>query len=237
MLKNMTEQGKRTAALVVGAGQGIRMGVKEKKQYMVIGDRPVLAHTLLAFEKCHLIEESFVVIPEGDDRFCRKEIIEPLKLTKPVRLVSGGPTRQASVYEGLKAMGDRFDLVVVHDAVRPLVKTEQIVDCVKTAEQYGGCILATGATDTVKTVNDNDQVVVTMKRFLIRMAQTPQAFHYDLIVKAHETAVEEAYVGTDDAQLLELVGEVVKVIPGDPYNIKITRPEDLVIAEALLSLH
>jgi len=232
----MVEQGKMTAALVVGAGQGVRMGTKEKKQYMVIGDRPVLAHTLVAFEKCYLIAESFVVIPEGDDRFCRKEIIEPLKLTKPVHLVSGGPTRQASVYEGLKAMDGRFDLVVIHDAVRPLVRTEQIVDCVKTAEQYGGCIVATGATDTVKTVNENDQVVVTMKRLLIRMAQTPQAFHYDLIAKAHETALVEAYVGTDDAQLVELMGELVKVIPGDPYNIKITRPEDLILAEALLSV-
>jgi 2-C-methyl-D-erythritol 4-phosphate cytidylyltransferase len=226
---------KRVAALIVGAGQGIRMGAQEKKQYMVIANRPVLAHTLLAFENCDAISEIFLVIPPGDDLFCRAEIITPIGLGKPLQLVSGGPTRQASVYEGLKAMGGRFDLVVIHDAVRPLVKPAQILECLRMAEQYGGCTLATAATDTVKTVDEEDQVVVTMKRELIRMAQTPQAFHYSLILAAHETALQEAYAGTDDAQLVELMGDVVMVIPGDPYNIKITCPQDLLLAEALLS--
>lgn len=222
------------AAVIAGAGQGTRMGSEARKQYMMLGNRPVLAHTLLAFEKCDAIEEIFLVIPRGDDPLCKKEIIDPLRPNKPIHLISGGATRQESVYNGLKAIDGRFGLVVIHDGVRPLVKIDHIAECVRVAEKYGGCILAVAASDTMKTVDEHDRVIVTMKRHMIRMAQTPQAFYYNLIRGAHEAAQKEAYVGTDDAELVELCGEVVKVIPGDPYNIKITTPEDLKLAEALM---
>lgn len=212
------------------------MAGERRKQYMMLGGRPVLAHTLFAFEKCDIIEEIFLVIPEGDNDFCQNEIIDPLRLRKPVHLVSGGASRQESVYNGLKATEGRFGLVAIHDGARALVKIEKIAECVETAEKYGGCILATPATDTVKTVDEQDRVVVTMKRHMIRMAQTPQAFYYNLILGAHMAAQKENYVGTDDAELVELCGEVVKVIPGDPHNIKITTSEDLKVAEALLEV-
>ena len=205
-----------------------------KKQYMMLGKYPLLAHCLLAFEKCERVEEIFLVIPRGDNQYCREKIIDPLEPAKPVHLVTGGATRQASVYNGLKAMNSRFDLVVIHDGVRPFVRAESITACVRAAERHGGCVLAMEATDTIKTVDDDDRVIVTMKRHMIRMAQTPQAFYYNLILGAHQAALKEDYVGTDDAQLVELCGEVVKVIPGDPYNIKITTKEDLNLAEALL---
>lgn len=232
----MSERPNRTGAIIVGAGQGARMKIHERKQYMMLGPRPVLAHTLLSFDKCRIVEEIFLVIPEGDEPFCRREITDPLKLSKPLHPVSGGATRQASVYNGLKAMNHRFDLVVIHDAVRPFISAHRIAECVSTAEKYGGCILATHATDTIKTVDDDDRVIVTMKRHMIRMAQTPQAFYYNLILGAHEAALKEDYIGTDDAQLVELCGECVKVIPGDPFNLKITTQDDLNLAEALLSL-
>jgi 2-C-methyl-D-erythritol 4-phosphate cytidylyltransferase len=232
----MPGRANRTAAIVVGAGQGIRMGTRTKKQYMMLGDRPVLAHTLLAFEKCELVEKIFLVIPEGDDSFCQEKIIDPLKPGKPICLVPGGPTRQASVYHALKAVNGKFDLVVIHDAVRPFIEVDRISVCVKTAEKYGGCIVAAAATDTVKTVDEDEHVLFTMKRHRIRMAQTPQAFHYDLIFRAHEVALKEDYLGTDDAELVERVGGRVKVISGHPYNIKITTPEDLKLAQALLSI-
>jgi len=225
----------RVAAIIVGAGEGARMGAEGRKQYVMLGNRPVLAHTLLAFERCDTIEEIFLVIPSGDDPLCKKGILDPLKPKKPIHLVTGGATRQESVYNGLKAIDSRFDLVVIHDGVRPFVKIDQIAECVRVAEKYGGCILALAAGDTVKTVDEHDRVVVTMKRNMIRMAQTPQAFYYNLILGAHMAAQKEAYVGTDDAELVELCGEVVKVIPGDPYNIKIATPEDLRLAEALLA--
>ncbi len=231
----MTKRPNRVAGVIVAAGQGTRMGTDARKQYMMLGNRPVLAHTLLAFEKCGAVEEIFLVIHRGDDPFCKKEIIDPLRPNKPIHLVSGGATRQESVYNGLKAVDGRFGLVVIHDGVRPLVNIARIAECVRVARKYGGCILAVAASDTIKTVDEHDRVIVTMKRHMIRMAQTPQAFHYDLILEAHVASQKEAYMGTDDAELVEQLGEVVKVIPGDPYNIKITTPEDLKLAEALLT--
>jgi len=231
----MTDRADSVAAVIVGAGEGTRMGPRAKKQYMMLGDRPVLAHTLLAFEKSDAIQEIFLVIPAGDESFCKKEIIDPLSPNKMIHLVPGGAIRQESVYNGLKAIDDRFDTVVIHDGVRPFIKLELIAECVKVAKKYGGCIPALEATDTMKTVDERDRVVTTLKRDKIRMAQTPQVFDYRLILGAHMAAKEEAYVGSDDAELVEQRGKTVKVIPGDPYNIKITRPEDLKIAEALLS--
>lgn len=231
----MSDATKKVAAVIVGAGEGVRMATQAKKQYMMLGDRPVLAHTLFAFEKCRAIEEIFLVIPEGDDHFCKKEIINPVRPKKPIHLVSGGATRQESVFNGLKAIDAKFNLVVIHDGVRPFVKIEQIADCVRVAKKYGGCILALTASDTVKTVDEDDRVIGTLKRDMIRMAQTPQAFDYDLILGAHTTAQEKACLANDDAELVEQRGGVVKVIPGDPYNIKITTPEDLKLAEALIA--
>ncbi len=223
------------AAIIVGAGEGIRMGTGVRKQYMMLGNRPVLAHTLLAFEKCDAIEQIFLVIPSSNDRFCKKEIIDPLKIRKPVRLVSGGATRQVSVYNGLKAIDGRCDLIVIHDGVRPFVRIDHIAECVRIADQYGSCILALPAKATIKRVDDQGRVIVTMKRHMLRIAQTPQAFRYNLILGAHIAAQEEGYVGTDDAELVERCGGVVKVMSGDPSNIKITTPEDLKLAEALLA--
>jgi 2-C-methyl-D-erythritol 4-phosphate cytidylyltransferase len=231
----MTDRPNKVSAVIVAAGQGTRMGTEARKQYMMLGNRPVLFHTILAFEKCNVIEEIFLVIPRADGPFCKKEIIDPLRPNKPIHLVSGGATRQESVYNGLKAIDGRAGLVVIHDGVRPLVRIDRISECVRVAEKYGSCILAVPASDTVKTVDEHDRVIGTMKRHMIRMAQTPQAFHYNLILRAHVTAQKQACAGTDDAELVELCGKVVKMIPGDPYNIKITTHEDLKLAEALLA--
>ncbi|MGD9022385.1 MAG: 2-C-methyl-D-erythritol 4-phosphate cytidylyltransferase [Deltaproteobacteria bacterium] len=230
----MTHRPNRVASIIVAAGEGTRMGSQPRKQYMMLGKRPVLAHTILAFEQCNLIEEIFVVIPVTDDLLCSEEIIAPLKPRKPVHLISGDATRQASVYNGLLATDARFDVVVIHDGVRPFVKPQQIEVCIRVAEEHGSCILALAATDTIKTVDEDDRVIATMRRSKIRMAQTPQAFSYNLILRAHDAARNEGYVGTDDAELAERCGESVKVMPGDPYNIKITTPEDLRLAEVLM---
>lgn len=224
----------RVAAVIVAAGDGVRMGTAQKKQYAMLGSRPVLAHTMSAFDNCNVIEEIFLVIAEKDYDLCQQEIIGTLELHKPVHLVSGGASRQESVFNGLMATEGRFEILAIHDGVRPLIRIEKIIQCVKTAEKHGACILALPASDTVKTIDDEDRVVVTMKRHMIRMAQTPQAFHYNLLLGAHVAAQKEDYAGSDDAELVEMCGEVVKVISGDPGNIKITTPEDLKMAEALL---
>ena len=226
----------RIAAIIVAAGMGVRMGTAQKKQYTMLGKRPVLAHSLSAFDTCDAIEEVFLVIPEGDQDFCRQEILDPLKLHKPVHMVSGGVSRQESVFNGLKATEGRFDVVAIHDGVRPLVKTDRISKCIETAERYGACILAVSASDTVKIVDNDDCVQKTLKRPAIRMAQTPQAFRFKDIMGAHLAAEKEDYMGTDDAELVERRGGAVKIIPGERSNIKITTPEDLRIAEALLEM-
>ncbi len=225
----------RVAAIIVAAGQGVRMQTAQKKQYMMLGGQPVLAHSLRAFGQCDVIEELFVVIAEGDNGLCEKEVIAPLKLSKKVHLVSGGTTRQDSVFNGLGACEGKCDLVAIHDGVRPLVRVQQIAECVRVAKKYGGCIPVVEPTDTIKTVDDQDRVIVTLKRHLLRMAQTPQTFYYDLVRGAHMAAQKENYVGTDDAELVEKCGEIVKVIPGDRHNIKVTTPEDLKVAEVLLT--
>ena len=231
----MSASSDKAVAVIVGAGEGTRMRTQTRKQYLMLGDRPVLAHTLSVFEACEVIEEIFLVIPEGDDLLCQKEIVDPLRPSKPIHLLSGGVTRQESVYRGLKAIDANCSLAVIHDGVRPLVKTDKIAECVRVAKHYGGCILSLTASDTIKSVDENDLVVSTLKRDMIRMAQTPQAFDHGIILRAHVAAQEESYLGNDDAELVERTGEAVKVIQGDPYNIKITTPEDLRLAEALLA--
>ena len=231
----MSSSSDTVVAVIVGAGEGTRMRTHSRKQYMMLGDRPVLAHTLLVFDACEEIEEIFLVIPEGDDSLCKKEVVDPLRPGKPIHLVAGGATRQESVYHGLKAIDANCNLVVIHDGVRPFAKTNKIAECIRVAKQYGGCILSLTASDTIKRVDEDDCVVSTLKRDMIRMAQTPQAFNYDIILRAHVAAQEESYLGNDDAELVERNGEVVKVIQGDPYNIKITTPEDLKLAEVLLA--
>ncbi len=228
------ERANKVGAIIVAGGEGVRMGTVQRKQYLRLGNHPVLVCTLAAFEKCDAIEAVFLVIPEGDHAFCQKHIISALKPRKEVHLVSGGRTRQDSVFNGLKATKGQFDLVAIHDGVRPLIRKEQITECVRVARKYGACIPAVEATETVKTVDAEDRVVSTVKRHTIRMAQTPQTFSYHLILAAHLAARERNYVGTDDAELVELHGGMVKVIPGDPRNIKITTPEDLKIARAFL---
>ncbi|MDY6954552.1 MAG: 2-C-methyl-D-erythritol 4-phosphate cytidylyltransferase [Thermodesulfobacteriota bacterium] len=132
----------KVAAIIVVAGEGVRMGTPQRKQYLPMGDRPVLAHTLSAFEQCDAIEEIFLVIPEGDEDLCQELVITPLAPRKKIHLVSGGATRQDSVFHGLDATEGSFDLVAIHDGVRPLVRVEQIAECVRVAEKHGACIPA-----------------------------------------------------------------------------------------------
>jgi 2-C-methyl-D-erythritol 4-phosphate cytidylyltransferase len=226
----------KAAAIIVAAGEGLRMGGGDKKQFVLLGDRPVMAHCLCAFEACDVVEEVFVVIAEGDRTLCRERVISPLRLKKKIHLIPGGATRQASVFNGLRATEERFPVVAIHDAVRPLIKSEQIAECVRVAETHGACIPVIPATDTVKRVDEESRVVATLNRQMIRMAQTPQAFQYWLIYKAHLAAREEGRRATDDAELVERCGGMVRVVAGDPYNIKITVPTDLKVAEALLAL-
>ncbi|OQX21362.1 MAG: 2-C-methyl-D-erythritol 4-phosphate cytidylyltransferase [Desulfobacteraceae bacterium IS3] len=221
------------SAIIVAGGKGIRMGGAVRKQYMTLGERPVLGHTLAVFDAHEEIDKIFLVIPKDDFDFCR-EILSSLRLQKEATLVPGGAARQDSVYNGLSAANDTGGIVLIHDGVRPFVSAEQITACISSARECGACILGIPVHDTLKQIKHNDYIEKTLDRETVWLAQTPQAFQYDLIRNAYKIAKKEGYTGTDDASLLERLGKKVKIISGSRYNIKITTREDMKLAKAIL---
>lgn len=223
------------SAIIVAAGKGSRMKGKIRKQYLDLSGRPVLAYSIMAFDLCSLVEEILIVIPKEDVEYCQNKILSLLDFKKPIKLVLGGAQRQDSVYNGLQAINKKnTKTVVIHDGVRPFINPEDLKECILVSKTYGACILATAAIDTLKRVGKSDIIIKTLPRENIWLAQTPQSFQYDLILKAHESARQYGYVGTDDASLVERLGENVKIIKGSRFNIKITKKEDLDVAEAML---
>ncbi len=228
--------GQMNTAVIVAAGKGDRMGDDIPKQYLLLGARPILWHSLKTFETCGEIDRINLCIPKQDFNFCRSNILTHLDFPEKINLVPGGTRRQESVYNGIMAIdgaAGKNGIVVIHDGVRPFVKTGHITGCIREAVINGACILAVPAVDTIKSVSPEGRVVKTLSRDCVQMAQTPQAFQYDLIKTAHEEARQKGLTGTDDAQLVEFIGQPVKVIRGDKNNIKITNRPDLVLARAL----
>jgi 2-C-methyl-D-erythritol 4-phosphate cytidylyltransferase len=224
-------------AIIVAAGKGIRMSDSVRKQYIALDGIPMLSRTLGVFNRCDLIDRIIVAVPEDDIDYCRNEIVTAANMKKETILVSGGPRRQDSVYNSLKAIEKDEGIVLIHDGVRPFVSPEDLVVCIDGAKKHGACILGIPAFDTVKHVNANNEIIETHKRDTLWLAQTPQAFQLKLIKKAHEIAKQEGFKGTDDASLVERLGEVVKIMPGSRNNIKITSQEDLKLARALLQIN
>jgi len=222
------------AAIIVAAGKGVRMQDSMPKQYLPLAGLPIIAHTLTIFGNCDLVDHSYLIIPRDDFVYCRQSILDRIKLTGSVKLVSGGARRQESVYRGLQQIDPACRIVIIHDGVRPFVQHDQIAACINGAEEFGSCILGIPAYDTLKQVDKSGNIVNTRARDSIWLAQTPQAFRYDLIKKAHDRARLDCYHGTDDASLVERLGATVKIIRGSRSNIKITNQEDIIIARALL---
>jgi 2-C-methyl-D-erythritol 4-phosphate cytidylyltransferase len=226
------------AAIIVAAGEGIRMGAPVRKQYLQLDGAPILSHTLRVFDTSPNIHHIYLVIPDGEIAFCRKFVLPPVAAQTSLTLVSGGAARQDSVWNGLMAVTDSSGVVAIHDGVRPFVTSEQLDACIQTASLHGACILGIPATDTLKTVSADGHICRTLDRKNIWLAQTPQVFRYELIRKAHERARKAEITGTDDAELLErTLGTRIKIIPGSRNNIKITTPEDLLLAKFLLTAH
>jgi 2-C-methyl-D-erythritol 4-phosphate cytidylyltransferase len=223
------------AAIIVAAGQGVRMGSAVRKQYLELDGVPILSHTLRVFDRNPDIHHICLVVPEGEIEYCRQFVLSPAAPHLPLTLVSGGPARQDSVWNGLVALQGMDGVVAIHDGVRPFITPEQLSDCIRTAMLHGACILGVPVTDTLKAVSSDGHIRNTLDRQSIWSAQTPQVFQYDLIRKAHERARKEGIIGTDDAMILEqTLGTPITIIPGSRHNIKITTPEDLLLAEALL---
>ncbi|MBW2568901.1 MAG: 2-C-methyl-D-erythritol 4-phosphate cytidylyltransferase [Deltaproteobacteria bacterium] len=223
------------SAIIVAAGKGMRMKNSLRKQYLLLAGRPVLAHTLLVIDACSLIENIILVVPKDDFDYCNENVLSPITLKNNVTLIPGGAERQDSVYNGLMAVDSKSaNIIVIHDGVRPLVSSEQLTACIIGAKEYGACILGIPVDSTLKQVDNSGYVDKTIERDPIWLAQTPQAFQYSLLIKAHDKARQEDFSGTDDALLVERLGVNVKVISGSKHNIKITTREDLELAKAIL---
>ncbi len=215
------------------------MGAKEKKQYLCLDNMPILARTILCFGHCDKIHEIVLVVPRDDRAYCQQKIIDPLKLTKKIHLVTGGNKRQDSVWNGLKKVAalnrsQKNTMVLIHDGVRPFVDERTIEDCMMTARKHGACIPGVKLTDTIKTAGADGYILNTLDREVLFSAQTPQAFELELIMQAFDHAAQTSFSGTDDASLVEHFGRKVFIVPGSKLNIKITTPDDLVLGLQIL---
>jgi 2-C-methyl-D-erythritol 4-phosphate cytidylyltransferase len=222
------------SAIIVAAGKGLRMRDPQRKQYLRLGGRPIISHTLLTFDGCDLIQKIVLVVPAEDMDYCRKKIIGPLNLRNQIHLVAGGQERQDSVYNALESLTEKETPVVIHDGVRPFVTAEHIKRCLEAAIDTGACILAMPLLDTVKQEDGHGRVAKTLERTSLWRAQTPQVFDYSIIHQAHLIARQEGFQATDDSLLVERLGYKVKILTGNSSNIKITTQEDLAVGEAIL---
>ncbi len=225
----------KTVAIVPAAGSGSRMNREVSKQYLTLSGKPVLVHTLEVLEACPGVDRLLVVVPPQDLSSVRAEVLAPWNLRKVAAIVPGGRERQDSVRAGLDAVDRDADLVLIHDAVRPLIPVDLVERCICAAAEAGAATLGVPVKDTVKEVTPDGRIVRTCDRTVLWLTQTPQAFRRDIIERAHREAFRDGFRGTDDTSLVERLGIAARMIPGDYRNIKITTPEDLVVAEALLA--
>jgi 2-C-methyl-D-erythritol 4-phosphate cytidylyltransferase len=236
--------------IIPAAGLGTRMApmpsaldAKAKphpsKQFTELAGTPILIHTLRAFAAVDEVSEIWVALRENEIEGFRERLAKEVKTGKKIELVVGGEHRQQSVEHALNALsGAADDVVLVHDAVRPLVTAEIIHDVIVAAKKYGAAIAGLPAVDTVKQVERTSEGAIvksTIPRAGVVLAQTPQGFHYSVIKKAFDEASADGFMGTDEASLAERSGHQVAVVMGSPRNIKITNPGDMELAEFYLS--
>jgi len=221
------------SAVIVAAGKSTRMNMDINKQYLEIGGMPVLAHALNVFEKCMEIDEIILVVNSEEISYCKNNIIDKYGFKKIAKVVPGGDERQFSVYNGLKQVNGKCEIVLIHDGARPFITEDIILEGIEKTKEFGAACIAVPMKDTVKVVGNGDVIESTPDRNKLWAVQTPQIFRYELIMKAYEKACKDGYTGTDDTVLVERLGYNVHVVLGNYYNIKITTKEDLVIAEAI----
>ncbi len=221
-------------ALIPAAGMGKRMGKAVAKQFLPLGDRPMLAHTLMVFQRTDVIDEIIPILSKEDMEICLRDVIERYHITKVKTLVVGGKERQDSVYNGLMKLEDEKGVVVIHDGVRPFVTPEMITETVEMAKK-GECVaVGVPLKDTVKEVGRDGMVKNTLDRNSLWAIQTPQTFPVKILKRVYAESFKHHFYGTDDATLVERTGTRVRVIMGSYENIKITTPEDLLLAEEIL---
>jgi 2-C-methyl-D-erythritol 4-phosphate cytidylyltransferase len=227
-------KGKRIAALIVAAGEGHRLGMSQPKAFVALGDEPILAHTLRPFEACRRIQSLHLVLREQDIESWHEEILVRYAFRKSKPPVAGGARRQDSVRLGLETVEEGTDVVLIHDGARPFVDGAMLDRLLDALEEVPAVVVAVPTKETVKVVSSGGLIVETPARDRLWTVQTPQAFEFHTILKAHRKALDEGITATDDSTLVERLGVPVRVVHGSYRNIKITTPEDLRVAQAFL---
>ncbi len=217
----------KTIAIIVAGGKGKRMG--RPKQFLKIAGKPMLWLTLLAFQACKEVDGIIVVVSNEDIPKVKR-----FKFNKILAIVAGGKERQDSVYNGLKALPNDTEIVAIHDGARPFIAPNTVTKAVEAAKRWGAVVVGVPMKDTIKVVGSRELIVgSTLKREELWSAQTPQIFRKEVLLKAYKKGYNK-YSVTDDATLVERLGIPVRMVMGDYSNLKITTPEDLLVADQIL---
>jgi 2-C-methyl-D-erythritol 4-phosphate cytidylyltransferase len=222
-------------AIVVAAGKGTRIGGNRPKQFLELGGIPIIIHTLRRFEQCDAINEVIVVLP-ADATAGFVSLAERFGLRKVSQAIAGGATRAQSVLRGLNAISSA-EIVAIHDGVRPFVTPEEIEGVLNAARASGAAVLVSPVSDTIKEIADGS-IARTLPRANLRRALTPQCFRFDVLKQAYDQLDEFEAEGidvTDDSLLVERLGLKIAAVEGSASNIKITGPEDIVLAKGILN--
>ena len=221
------------AAIFPAAGSSKRMGGGVNKNLLTLAGEPILLRTLKTFSRVARVKFLIAVVAAHEVETVEKILREADGL-KPWRVTVGGSERQYSIANGLKLLPDDAEIILVHDAARPLISARTIDEVIDAAEKFGGAIAAVPAKDTIKLVDAGGFVRYTPPRAELVAVQTPQGFRREILLRAYERAAEEKFLGTDDASLVERIGGRIKVVTSSYSNIKITTPEDISVAETFL---
>ena len=219
--------------VIVAAGTGSRMNMGINKQFIKLEGKEIIAYTIEKFYNNSNIEDIVVVVKEDESEFFKKEILDKYNF-KNVKIAYGGKERQDSVYNGLKLLDEKCDVVLIHDGARPFVSDKIIDKSIEEAKEHKAIVVGVPVKDTIKVIDNDKNIVDTPNRSVLWAVQTPQTFDYNILIDAYKDAFKNKFYGTDDAMLVERIGYKVKMLEGSYNNIKITTQEDLNIGSQIL---
>ena len=219
--------------VIVAAGTGSRMNMGINKQFIKLEGKEIIAYTIEKFYNNSNIEDIVVVVKEDESEFFKKEILDKYNF-KNVKIAYVGKERQDSVYNGLKLLDEKCDVVLIHDGARPFVSDKIIDKSIEEAKEHKAIVVGVPVKDTIKVIDNDKNIVDTPNRSVLWAVQTPQTFDYNILIDAYKDAFKNKFYGTDDAMLVERIGYKVKMLEGSYNNIKITTQEDLNIGSQIL---
>ena len=219
--------------VIVAAGTGSRMNMGINKQFIKLEGKEIIAYTIEKFYNNSNIEDIVVVVKEDESEFFKKEILDKYNF-KNVKIAYGGKERQDSVYNGLKLLDEKCDVVLIHDGARPFVSDKIIDKSIEEAKEHKAIVVGVPVKDTINVIDNDKNIVDTPNRSVLWAVQTPQTFDYNILIDAYKDAFKNKFYGTDDAMLVERIGYKVKMLEGSYNNIKITTQEDLNVGSQIL---